>query len=127
MSLTNTSGGSSSLTSNPLFSQLSSAATSSAVGAFRLRAVNGRTAKAVNIRNGTTSATQDFYADLFGNLTIQGTGQSLASWLGGATGYVATWYDQSGQGNHATQTNLVSQPQINRTTSPYSLLFTGSQ
>jgi len=80
------------------------------------------------IINGTTSATQDFYADRLGNLlTAPVTGQTLSSWLGGATGYVATWYDQSGQGNHATQTNLVNQPQINLTTSPYSLLFTGSQ
>jgi hypothetical protein len=121
-----------SMTGTPLFSQLSSAAQSSAVGAFSLRAVNGLspsgTAKAVNVRNGTTSATQDFYADRLGNLlTAPVTGQTLSSWLGGATGYVATWYDQSGQGNHATQSTTANQPQINLTTSPYSLLFTGNQ
>jgi hypothetical protein len=56
---------------------------------------------------------QDFYADRRGNLlTAPVTGQKLVDWLGGATGYVATWYDQSGQGNHATQTNTSIQPTI---------------
>jgi len=113
-----------------LFSKLSSSAISSAISAFSLRAVNGQTALAVNVRNGTTSATQDFYADVFGNLlTYPVTGQSLSSWLGGATGYVATWYDQSGKGNDATQTTPASQPQIQKGTKGpgYMILFTGSQ
>jgi hypothetical protein len=113
-----------------LFSKLSSSAVSSAISAFSLRAVNGETALAVNVRNGTTSATQDFYADRLGNLlTAPVTGQSLSSWLGGATGYVATWYDQSGAGNHATQTTPASQPRIQKGTKGpgYMVLFTGSQ
>ena len=65
---------------------------------------------------------QDFYADRLGNLlTAPVTGQTLSSWLGGATGYVATWYDQSGKGNHATQATAANQPVINLTTNPYSL------
>lgn len=104
-------------TGTPLFSQLSSAAASSAVGAFSLRAVNGTTAKAVQVRNGTTSTTTDFYADRIGNLlTAPVTGQSLAGWLGGATGYVATWYDQSGAGNDAIQTTTANQPIIQKAT-----------
>jgi len=72
-----------SLVGTPLFSQISSAAASSAVGAFSLRAVNGVTAKAVNIRRGSDNATQDFYADRLGNLlTAPVIGQTLASWLG---------------------------------------------
>ena len=64
----------------------------------------------------------DFYADRLGNLlTAPVTGQTLSSWLGGATGYVATWYDQSGKGNHATQATAANQPVINLTTNPYSL------
>ncbi|BAT22190.1 virion structural protein [Yellowstone lake phycodnavirus 1] len=117
------------LTGTPLFSQLSSGASSSAVGAFSLRAVNGTSAKAVNVRNGTTSATQDFYADRLGNLlTAPVVGQSLAKWLGGATGYVATWYDQSGAGNHATQTTAANQPIIQRATKGpgYMCLFNGT-
>jgi hypothetical protein len=101
------------MSGTPLFTQLSPAATSSAVGAFSLRAVNGTSARAVNVRNGTTSATQDFYADRLGNLlTAPVVGQSLANWLGGATGYVTTWYDQSGKGNHAIQNTAANQPKI---------------
>jgi hypothetical protein len=112
------------LTGTPLFSQLSSAAQSSAVGAFSLRAVNGRTAKAVNVRRASDSTLQDFYADRLGNLlTAPVTGQTLASWLGGATGYVATWYDQSGKGNHVSQSITGNQPTI----SGPSIAFTGTE
>jgi hypothetical protein len=75
------------------------------------------------------SSTQDFYADRLGNLlTAPVVGQSLANWLGGATGYVTTWYDQSGDGNHATQATIASQPIIQRATkgSGYSTLFNGT-
>ena len=117
------------LTGTPLFTQLSSSAAASSVGAFSLRAVNGTSARAVNVRNGTTSATQDFYADRLGNLlTAPVTGQSLASWLGGATGYVTTWYDQSGRGNHATQGTAANQPIIARATKGpgYACYFVGN-
>ena len=120
---------SASLSGTALFSQLSSTATSSAVGAFSLRAVNGTMAKVVQVRNGTTSATQDFYADRLGNLlTAPVVGQSLANWLGGATGYVTTWYDQSGAGNHATQATAANQPVIQRATKGvgYACLFNGT-
>ena len=112
-----------------LFGQLSLAAQNVAVGAFSLRAVNGTTAKAVEVRNGTTNATQDFYADLSGNLSVLGTGQSLASWLGAATGFVRTWYDQSGAGNHAVQTTTANQPIIQRgSRGPgYMCLYSGAQ
>jgi hypothetical protein len=67
----------------------------------------------------------DFYADRLGNLlTAPVTGQRLANWLGGATGYVTTWYDQSGQGNHMAAAN---QPVINTATTPASLIFTGTE
>ena len=115
------------LTGTPLFSQLSPAATSSAVGAFSLRAVNGTSVRAVQVRNGTTSATQDFYADRLGNLlTAPVVGQSLANWLGGATGYVTTWYDQSGQGKDLVQPTAANQAVINTSTSPCSLIFNGT-
>jgi hypothetical protein len=77
-----------------------------------------------------TSSTQDFYADRLGNLlTAPVTGQTLASWLGGATGYVTTWYDQSGLGNHATQTTAAAQPQIKVGTklTKYCLVYSGAQ
>jgi hypothetical protein len=59
----------------------------------------------------------DFYADRLGNLlTAPVTGQPLTSWLGGSTGNVTTWYDQSGAGNHATQTTAANQPIIQKAT-----------
>jgi hypothetical protein len=77
-----------------------------------------------------TSSTQDFYADRLGNLlTAPVTGQTLASWLGGATGYVATWYDQSSAGLNMTQVTTANQPIIQKATKGpgYSCLFSGSQ
>ena len=111
---------------NPFFSSAVSA-TNSVVG-YSLRALSGTYVKVVNVRNGTTSATQDFYADIFGNLTITGSGQSLADWLRGATGYAVTWYDQSGAGNNATQVTAANQPIIQKATNGpgYSLLFDGA-
>ena len=56
---------------------------------------------------------QDFYADRLGNLlTAPVTGQRVSDWLGGATGYVATWYDQSGKGNHMRCSSAAIQPKI---------------
>ena len=107
----------STMSGTPLFSQLSTEAAASSVGAFSLRAVNGTSARAVQVRRSSDSATLDFYADRLGNLlTAPCAGQSLAKWLGGATGYVATWYDQSSAGNHATQTTAANQPIIQRAT-----------
>jgi len=75
------------------------------------------------------SLAQDFYADRLGNLlTAPVTGQSLSDWLGGSTGYVATWYDQSGNGNHATQGTQANRPVIQKGTKGpgYSVLFNGT-
>jgi hypothetical protein len=72
----------------------------------------------------------DFYADRLGNLlTAPVVGQPLAKWLGGATGYVTTWYDQSGRGNHAIQNTAANQPIIQRATKGpgYACLFNGAQ
>jgi hypothetical protein len=60
-----------------------------------------------------TRPTTDFWADSQGNLlTAPVTGQLLQNWLGGAIGYVTTWYDQSGQVNDATQSIVANQPNI---------------
>jgi len=55
----------------------------------------------------------DFYADERGNLlTAPVVGTTLQNWLGGATGYVTTWYDQSGRGNHMSCSSAGIQPKI---------------
>lgn len=37
---------------------------------------------------------------------------AITSWLGGASGYVVTWYDQSGNGNNAAQSVAANQPSL---------------
>jgi hypothetical protein len=60
-----------------------------------------------------TTGSSDFYADRLGNLlTAPVTGQSLSDWLGGATGYVATWYNQMNPLNNVSQTTDANQPTI---------------
>lgn len=112
----------SSATPTDLLSQLPTS-----IGAYSLRAVSGNNTLAVNVRRSTDNATQDFYADQSCNLTTPGN-QSLASWLGAASGFVTTWYDQSGAGNHATQTTAANQPAIAVATKGpgYMITFNGS-
>ena len=82
------------------------------------------------VLNGTVqSLAQDFYADERGNLlTAPVVGTSLQNWLGGATGYVTKWYDQSGRGNDASQATAANQPIIQRATKGpgYACLFNGA-
>jgi hypothetical protein len=93
---------------------LSRLSVGTAVGAFSLRAVKGTTARAIQVRRQSDSATQDFWADRLGNLlTAPVTGQTLAGWLGGSTGNVVTWYDQSGNGRNATGTQATIRPTSN--------------
>lgn len=76
-----------------------------------------------------TTGSSDFYADRLGNLlTAPVTGIDLTSWLSGATGYVSTWYDQSGNGNNFNQSTQANRPQILKATkgSGYSLLCDGT-
>ena len=88
---------------------LSSTALSSANGLFSTkRLLSKYQGPVVNLRRSTDSATLDFFADALGNL-FNGR-QTVQGWLAGATAYVTTWYDQSGQGNHATQTTTSAQP-----------------
>ena len=94
-----------------LLSSISSGAAASAKGIYSLYAINGASPLVINVRNGTTAATSDFYGDTSGNLTTS-TGQSISSWLGAATGFITTWYDQSGLGNHAAQVTNALQPSI---------------
>jgi hypothetical protein len=68
----------------------------------------------VRVRNGSDNSLSDFYASTIGTLGTGalGTGTTLSSWLNGASGYVHTWYDQSGRAKHLTQTTNALQPTI---------------
>ena len=76
------------------------------------------TGAVLNIRRSSDNSTSDFYSDptqSSGDLWTlpYNHGTNLTNWLNGATGYVVIWYDQSGNGNNATNTNTgVSQPNM---------------
>lgn len=61
----------------------------------------------LRVRRSSDSAEQDIG---FSGNDLDTT--SLLSFVGSGDGFVTTWYDQSGNGRHATQTTAVSQPQI---------------
>jgi len=101
-----------------IYDKLSASAAASAVAAYSVfllsSTYNGPT---LNIRRSSDNAQIDFYADINGNLGTapNATGQSLNAWLStansvGVTGYITTWYDQTGNGNNAAQTNTSLQP-----------------
>lgn len=97
---------------------LSTAAQNGFVGAYHTILISSSyKGPSVNIRRSTDNATSDFYSDSNGNMgqSLGAKGTSITSWLNGATGYVTIWYDQSGTGNHATQTITTSQPSLNVT------------
>ena len=79
-----------------------------ATAAFSLRSLRGATTNSavVQVRRSSDSALSDFTA-------TQITDGSLVAWVGaGNNGFVRTWYDQSGNGNNATQATDGSQPRI---------------
>jgi hypothetical protein len=73
-----------------------------------LRAYNAATTgtKAVNIRRSSDNATQDFNTLFNGNLDTV----SIAAFIGGGNGFITELYDQTGNGNHFTQTTAANQP-----------------
>jgi len=78
-----------------------------AAAAYSLRNLVGTSNPAVvRVRRDNDDAEQDFTATEVSDGT-------LAAWVGaGNDGFVRTWYDQSGNGNNATQTTTANQPSI---------------
>ena len=94
--------------------------------AFSVRLlISTYTEAVIQIRRSSDSTTQDFYTDSTQSYLTTGsggTGTSYSSWIGSSTGYITKWYDQSGQGNHATNSTAGStQPLLyyNSTTGKY--------
>jgi len=81
-----------------------------AVAAYSLRSLDlNYSGDAVRVRRDSDDAEQDFGFDASGNLDVAG----VTSFCGAANGYAVTWYDQSGNGNDASQNVFLgSQPQI---------------
>ena len=65
-------------------------------------------------RRSSDNALANFYAHADGSFwtTTDTSGQQLTNWLNGMTAYCQTWYDQSGNGRHATQASASLQPII---------------
>ncbi len=78
-----------------------------AAAAYSLRQLSlGYGGPVVRVRRSSDSTEADFNA-------AQVSDGSLAAWVGaGNSGFVTSWYDQSGNGRHATQATTASQPQI---------------
>lgn len=97
---------------------LSGPARNSLNAAFSFRRMTDRWRGPIfTIRRGSDNATRNFYSDPWGQLgdQLNGRGQSLTAWLNGATGYVTRWFDQSGSGRDATQSDATYQPIIDIT------------
>lgn len=62
----------------------------------------------IRVRRSNDNAEQDIGYDGGGNLDTS----ALTTFVGANSGFVRTWYDQSGNARHATQTTAGSQPRI---------------
>jgi hypothetical protein len=66
------------------------------------------TGSCMRVRRSSDEATQDIGFDSNGDLDTA----AIASFVGDAYGYCSIWYDQSSNGNHATQSTTSRQPMI---------------
>ena len=61
------------------------------------------TGPCIQIKNGSSGTPTDFYPALDGSTTLKtASGTTLTSFLAGTIAYVTKWYDQTGNGKHAT-------------------------
>lgn len=77
--------------------------------AFSLRRLSGAySGAAVRVRRSSDNVEQDIGFDASGNLNES----ALTSFIGANSGFITTWYDQSGNSKNAIQTIAASQPRI---------------
>jgi hypothetical protein len=80
-----------------------------AAAAFSLRKLSRAYAgAAVNIRRSSDNAQQDIGFDGQGNFNVA----AFSAFIGAGSGFVTKWYDQSGNGNNASQSTAANQPQL---------------
>jgi len=77
--------------------------------AFSLRKLNSfYNGAAIRVRRSSDNATLDIGFNVVGELDIP----TLTTFIGSNSGFVTTWYDQSGNSRNATQINTAQQPRI---------------
>lgn len=82
---------------------------SGALRAYSLRKLRAAYAgSAIRVRRSSDNAETDIGFTLSGDLDLS----ALTDFVGTDSGYITTWYDQSGNGSNATQTTAASQPAI---------------
>jgi len=83
---------------------------STAKAAYSLRKLrNSYTGKAIKVRRSSDNSTQDIGFNSFGNLDTK----ALLSFVGTGSGFIDTWYDQSGGTTlNLTQATISKQPRI---------------
>lgn len=98
--------------------------------AYSLRKLRGAySGSAIRVRRSNDNAEQDIGFDALGDLDES----SLTSFVGVNSGFVTTWYDQSGNTRNATQAIAASQPRIinagivDKKNNKPTLIFSGSQ
>jgi PKD repeat protein len=82
--------------------------------AFSLRKLSPNTTysgAAIRVRRSSDNTEQDInFVSSAANASIDTS--ALLSFVGSGDGFVVTWYNQNGSGNHATQSTAANQPQI---------------
>jgi len=82
---------------------------SGAAAAYSLRRLDkDYSGDAIRVRRASNNDEQDIGFDSYGDLDTK----ALTTFCFGTDGFVKTWYDQSGNGNDATQTTTGNQPKI---------------
>jgi fibronectin-binding autotransporter adhesin len=95
-----------------------------AAGAWSLRKLRSAySGPAVNIRRSSDDSTSDIGFTAGGDLDTA----SLTSFLGGSSGFVTRWYDQSGNGRDGVQLATNFQPQISNPNGKWAVLGRGGQ
>lgn len=105
------------------FDGLGSSVYSEAAGAYALRRLFGAyTGPHVRVRRSTDSAETDVHFDKYGHVVDL----DLNGWLGSATGYVATWYDQSSASSDAQADSTANQPTLTQFQGKWVVQFNGT-
>lgn len=82
---------------------------SGASAAYSLRNLSSAyTGPLIRVRRSSDNVERDIYGTFGGDLDIA----SLVAFVGANSGFVTTWYDQSGNARHATQATAGAQPRI---------------